>query len=1019
MDESILKNLNPEQLKAVKHDKGPLLIIAGAGTGKTTVITHRICHLIKNRKVDPQRILALTFTDKAANEMEERVDSMLSLSYPDLWVSTFHSFCERVLRDYALEIGLSPDFKLLDQTGSWLLARQNLDKFNLDYYRPLGNPAKFIFALIEHFSRCKDEGIYPEDYLRYADGLRLNLDNISIGSKAIKSKDKTDLAVLQQEADRVGEVAGAYHAYQQLLLENNSLDFGDLISYSIKLLKQRPLVLAKFRSQFEYVLIDEFQDTNWAQYQLIKMLAEPKNNLTVCSDDDQAIFQWRGASFNNVLQFKKDYPKTKDVVLTRNYRSYQNILNMAYGFIQLNNPNRLEYRLNQANEVSRQAGQKEVDLKDFTKIDKRLKAVKKGKGIIEHLHCKTLNQEVEAVVNKIIELLKNDKQACLDDFAILIRANRMADSFCRAMERAQVPYQFLASRGLYSKPVILDILSYFKLLDDYHESSAIYRILNLPFLKIPYDDIAKISRSARQKNRSIYQTLKQLPLIDVSPKAVDAVSFLLNLIKKHTNLVREKSTSEVFVAFLSESGYLDHLTKKDPMQAKQELDFVNQFYDKIKQFEGSHANPRLKGFMEQVDLELESGEEGSLTFDPEQGPESVKIITLHSAKGLEFKYVFLVNLVNRQFPSIQKREQIQIPNSLIKEVVPEGNVHLQEERRLFYVGMTRAQKGLFFSSARDYGGKREKKISQFLVELGYSNPDEKTQKINISQEIKNRKKPSKDKAKDLSQYLPDHFSFTQLAAFEKCPLQYKFAHILKIPIQGKAQFSFGKTLHNTLEKWVSQVISEEKKVQNSLLPGSDKKSKDRKEPRTDFEDLLKIYKREWKDDWFQSEKIKQDCYKSGEKSLKLFFNNFIKTRPKIKIIQEKPALELAFNLKIGEYSLIGKIDRIDQLKDGTCELIDYKTGDSKSKLRPEDRAQLLIYQIAAENVLGIKPSKLSYYYLKDGTKVSFLGNQKEKEDQKEKIIENIKKIKKSNFVATPGWQCKYCDFRNICEYRAG
>ncbi len=323
---NLLNNLNTEQKKAVTYKNGPLLIVAGAGTGKTTVITHRISWLILSNKIKPEEILALTFTDKAAEEMEERVEQLLPYGYVDLWISTFHSFAEKILKQHALDIGLSDNFKLLNQVQQNFLIRQNFDQFNLDYYRPLGNPTKFIQAMIKHFSRAQDEEIWPEDYLKYA--------------KQLNNKKTED-----QEIARINEIANAYHTYQQLLLKNSSLDFGDLINYLLKLFKERPQILKKYRKQFQYILIDEFQDTNWAQYKLIKLLTAPKNNITVSFDDDQSIYKFRGASISNVMQFKKDYPKAKQVALIKNYRSKQNILNLAYDFIQLNNPNRLEWQL--------------------------------------------------------------------------------------------------------------------------------------------------------------------------------------------------------------------------------------------------------------------------------------------------------------------------------------------------------------------------------------------------------------------------------------------------------------------------------------------------------------------------------------------------------------------------------------------------------------------------------------------------------------------------------------------------
>ena len=269
------------------------------------------------------------------------MDKLLPMGYVDLWVSTFHSFCERILRDHALDIGLSPDFTLLDETDQAILMREHLEQFDLSYYRPLGNPTKFVSSLIKHFSRCKDEAIRPEEYLKYAEKLRLDLDQVHGRKKHSQDEDKDEIV----EVDRINEIANAYHTYQQLLFQKGSLDFGDLITQTLYLFQQRPKILERYRKQFEYILVDEFQDTNWAQYELVKLLAAPQNNLTVVGDDDQSIYKFRGASVANILAFKTDFPKAKEVVLTQNYRSTQNILDLAYDFIQANNPNRLEVQL--------------------------------------------------------------------------------------------------------------------------------------------------------------------------------------------------------------------------------------------------------------------------------------------------------------------------------------------------------------------------------------------------------------------------------------------------------------------------------------------------------------------------------------------------------------------------------------------------------------------------------------------------------------------------------------------------
>jgi len=949
-----LSKLNKEQKEAVLHGTGPMLIVAGAGTGKTTVITQRIVNLIEKELAKPEEILAVTFTEKAAFEMEERVDRLLDFGYVDLWISTFHSFAEKVLRENALDIGLSPDFRILDNTSGWLLARQNLDKFNLNYYKSLGNPTKFIQALISHFSHCKDQEIYPENYLEYVDKLKTRDDSPE-----------------NQETERIKEVANAYHTYQQILLKNSCLDFGDLINYCLKLFKKRPLILKKYREKFKYILVDEFQDTNWSQYKLIKLLAEPVNNLTVCADDDQAIYRWRGASFSNILNFLKDFPKAKQVSLITNYRSCQNILDQSYNFIKQNNPDRLEF---------------------INKINKKLTANTKEKGIVEHIHARNLDQEVGETLKKILEIKKRDDSAEFNDFAILIRANDTAIPYTKALERAGIPYQFLASRGLYSKPIILDIISYFKLLDNYHESTAAYRILNLPFLEITSADIANITQYSYKKTKSLFEAMQELVFIpSISKNTKEKVSFILSLIEKHSNDAKIKGVSELLLEFLEDFEYLKYI--KDDQE---KIDLVNQFLKKIKKFEESTIEPTLKNFMEEMNLELESGEEGKLEFDPEKGPDMLKVMTIHGAKGLEFKYVFLVGMVDRRFPTDQRKDPISLPDALIKDIKPKGDVHLQEERRLCYVAMTRAKKELYFTSAENYGGQRAKKLSRFLSEMGYKADEAKVGDKKSGVMAEKIKLSSLEKVK--AEYLPDHFSFSQLAAFEKCPLQYKFAFILKVPVHGKAAFSFGHSMHNTLRDFF-QLVAE-------------KNIKTKKDDKL-FNELLRFYEKNWVDEWYESKENKEKYRKSGRAALKEFYKGYQKNKPVILKTKEGPAIELPFNIKIRGNTIVGKIDRIDDLGDGQVQIIDYKTGASKEK---PDKEQLLIYQIASQEVLHLKPKLLSYYYLEDGKVASFLGTDNDLENQKIKILEEIEKIKNSEFAPTPGWQCQYCDFKNICDF---
>ncbi|PJA92920.1 MAG: hypothetical protein CO132_05420, partial [Candidatus Kerfeldbacteria bacterium CG_4_9_14_3_um_filter_45_8] len=675
---TILDGLNHEQETAVVHKTGPLLIIAGAGTGKTTVVTRRIAQLITSGEARADQILALTFTDKAAGEMEERVDALLPMGYLDLWVSTFHAFGERVLKDHALDIGLSNDFRLLTDTDQWLLLRSHIDEFELDYYKPKGNPTKFVQALISHFSRLKDEDITPARYLAYAKNLNSRV------SPLLEKKARTDEEQAQvDEAARVTEVAAAYERYQQLLREENAMDFGDLIVETIHLFNERPALLDKFRKQFKYILVDEFQDTNFAQYDLIKLLAAPENNLTVVADDDQSIYRFRGASMSNIVIFKKDFPEAEEVSLVQNYRSAQEILDLAHSFIQSNNPHRLEVSLD---------------------IDKRLKSNTKESAVIEHLHSQSLTGEAQLVMKKILELKEARPETSWSDFAILVRANDSAQAFIPYLERANVPYQFLASKGLFTKSVILDIIAVLKLLDDYHESRAMYRYLTLDLWGIAHEDVLAIMQHGSKYTESIYETclnVQEVPSVSEAGRL--QVEKLLGHLKTLTKEARYKSVGEIILMFLEQSGYLKLITNQEESLATENILYLNQFYKYVEAFEKAHSEKTVRNFVFELVAMIEAGEQGRLLPDLDEGPESVKIMTVHAAKGLEFECVFVVNLVDKRFPAIGRKEAIPVPEDLVKDVPQgDGEWHLEEERRLFYVAITRAKSGLFLTSGEDY-----------------------------------------------------------------------------------------------------------------------------------------------------------------------------------------------------------------------------------------------------------------------------------------------------------------------------
>lgn len=984
----IERHLNQAQKEAVAYADGPLLIVAGAGTGKTTVITEKIRFLVEEKKVHPGKILALTFTEKAATEMEERVESLLGVDMYDMHISTFHAFCQEILETYGLEIGLPNEFTLLTETDAWLLMREHIYDFGLDYYRPLGNPTRHIHELLKHFSKCKDELISPAEYLEYAENIRLDADEVE-----------------QEEKTRLVEIANAYHSYNQLLLQKNSFDFGDLIFYTIQLLQSRLSVRKKIHERFQYILVDEFQDVNWAQYRLTRLLAEGAQ-LTVVGDDDQSIYAFRGASVSNILRFKEDFPTASNIVLQENYRSRQEILDIAYNSIQNNNPDRLEVKLG-------------VDKHLESKISLAPEQIEKLP--VQHFACETIDEEVKAVVSEIMALKQSSSSVSWDDFAILVRANGHAEPFIRGLQNAGIPYEFLAAVGLFKQPIVMDALNFFKVLDFHHDSPSLYRILRMPFLKFSAEDLQKITSSARQKTISYYDVLKRAAEFQISPEGLEIISSLITLIEESTQKAKSEAPSKILYHFFEQSGYSKYLLEKDlegDATVIHQIYQIRQFFEFLARFEESSPDAHLKGFLEQYNYMLESGDEGHL-YQPGDTPDSVNIMTIHGSKGLEFKYVFVVNLVEDRFPTRRRSDAIQLPDDLVKEKLPEGDSHVQEERRLFYVAMTRAKECLYFTSAKAYGGVREKKLSRFLVELGYGDKNVLPKK---KQENEHSFTAPASQALEPSlkgYLLPQSFSFSQLQTYEVCPYKYKLANILKIPTKSNASFSFGSSMHCTLQRFYERVQEMNTHTQANLFDVFARPTPESASPQVrvpSLQELLDIYEKEFSSDWYKSKEQREEYFKKGKEILRTFYktneNNW--TVP--------AALESSFKIKVGDYTLKGRIDRIDMLPDNSVEIIDYKTGTPKEKLTAEEKQQLLIYQIVAETSPGYKNlgsvSKLTFYYLNNETKVSFVGSDKELSKLKDKILGTIEEIHSGNFEPTPSSQiCSNCDFRDICEYR--
>ncbi|MFO7806800.1 MAG: PD-(D/E)XK nuclease family protein, partial [Candidatus Moraniibacteriota bacterium] len=447
---------------------------------------------------------------------------------------------------------------------------------------------------------------------------------------------------------------------------------------------------------------------------------------------------------------------------------------------------------------------------------------------------------------------------------------------------------------------------------------------------------------------------------------------------------------------------------------------LNQFMARIRKFEQDNDDKRLVFFLEELRMEMDAGESGDLPMDLDAGPETIKVMTVHSAKGLEFKYVFITQLVDKRFPTTERKEPLPLPDALIKESLPEGDIHLEEERRLFYVALTRGGQQVCLSWAYDYGGKQNKKPSRFLVECGLVEDPAMQKKSKQGggrqQELSGlEKKEEKEVEENKIQLpIPTTFSYTQFTAFANCPYQYKFAHVLKIPTKGKPSFSFGKTMHSTLQK-MFDIVSRRRSYSQADLFSADQKSSQADKELITWEEILDIYQNSWIDDWYPNKKQKEENWEKGRKILKDFYEKYKDKWPSTIF------LEKGFNFLLevdGEKRGVrGAMDRVDELEDGSIKIVDYKTGKPKEKHTFEDKQQLFLYQLAAKQLFRKNIHSLSFYYLENNSEYEFVGSEKDLEKTEEKFRGIVREIKKREFPAKPSPLCQYCDFREICEYK--
>ena len=626
--------LNDKQIEAVKHTEGPLLILAGAGSGKTATMTHRIAYLVE-QGVSPYSILAVTFTNKAANEMRERVENLVSTTN-GMWIMTFHAMCLRILKQNAEIIGYDSNFVIYDTTDQKTIIRNAIKEMNLD---PKLFKVAYVLAVI---SDKKNQGISPTDFEYEAAG-----------------------------DPRQRALANLYHMYERKLKDNDAMDFDDLLLNTVRLFNKDEAVLRNYQNRFRYIMVDEYQDTNRVQYELMHMLAEAHQNICVVGDDDQCIYEWRGADIRNILDFEKDFPKAKVIKLEQNYRSKGNILDAAHSVIE-NNTSRKKKKL----WTDKEKGEK-----------------------ITYYRAEDERDEASFVANEIKILMDGPQGWSYKDFAVLYRTNVQSRQFEEAFSRFDIPYRVLSGVRYYDRKEIKDIMSYMRLVVNPKDELSFRRVINEPKRGMGEKTVDKLSALAGVQGRSMLEALEDSYVIASLPsKAQQSVGEMVDVIRLCREEKENLRITDIYDQLLVRTGYLAALEAENTIEAEGRIENLMEFKTVIQDYEAEDQDPSIEGFMEKLALMSD-------VDNHDENEDAVVLMTMHSAKGLEFPVVFMPGMEDGLFPGHRSFDS------------EEG---MEEERRLCYVGMTRAEERLFLLGAAIrtlYGRSEYTRESQFLREV--------------------------------------------------------------------------------------------------------------------------------------------------------------------------------------------------------------------------------------------------------------------------------------------------------------
>ncbi len=1037
-----LDGLNDAQREAVTHREGPLLVVAGAGTGKTRTLTRRFAWLVE-QGVEPDSILALTFSQAAAAEMRERLETLIEAPFEELWAQTFHGFCARLLGDEALETGGDPFLEPITPAGRLALLLDRVDEVTLRQHQIRGNPVPLLSSFISRIDRLKDEMVSAADYRAYAEALDPGEDDATRATAA-----------------REVEFASIYEAHERMLADAGALDFGDLILRAYRLLHEHPHVRARTSERFGHVLVDEYQDTNFAQGVLLRLLVQDHRNVWAVGDDDQAIYRFRGASQKNLRDFEREYPDARLVRLEQNYRSGQRILTAATAVVE-GDPDRIEKSLQGA-----------------------------SGGVVDFWRCRSDRAQAQAAAAHAEQLIVGEG-VTPGEICILVRSiNNEGQAIAAALEERGLPFRLAGAAAYFQRAEIRDLLAWLRLLADPNDSGAVVRALSRPPIELRSVDLARLTQLARRRKLDMVSAVATaLDGPQLSPEGRDRAQAFLKLQRSAAGAF-EEMRPDAFVHRLIERVGI----RRQQLFAAQ-ADTLDRLVNIAKLAEIAAAygrrqpNGTPRDFAHYIAAVAESGLREDEAVPPALAS-AVQVRTMHSAKGLEFDHVLVLGLTSTRMPGAYRRRPDEIPDELLKEELPEEGraAHEGEQRRLLHVAMTRARSGLvlawpetgarpkpssFYEEARtaleaeesvheeelfgpgeglhstfrmmrdelldsvsrvgsrlgelrldtylDVAGsvtrylellkvaaliERSKhgqpleqslgEVNELLLQAATSEQRElfETSALDAYLLDTAREEPLAAASADAADGALDSFiprrgeglmlSASDIETYRMCPLKYKFARVFRIPQEPTINQRFGIVMHQVLERF------------HAGGGGS-------------LEQLMALFEDSWRRGGFGDSNDDMQFHARAIEALERYWE----------LDQERTSepvwFERSFSFKLGPHLLRGRVDRVDRLADGNYELIDYKTGKPKTARQLREDVQLSVYQMGARESWQLETSAQSYYYVLENEKVPVEHSEEELDRVRETVSTTAERILEQEFEPTPSPAvCPFCDYRIIC-----